>query len=590
MPVAPTYPGVYIEEIPSGVHTVTGVATSLTAFVGYTARGAVNEAVRIFSFADFERGFGGLDVDSPLSYSVKHFFQNGGTDAYIVRVAQNARAASVTVRNPVGNNVLGVTATAAGTWGNNIQIDVDYNTANPWSLFNMTVTEFVIQNGQRVPDSTETFRNLSMNSFDPGYAVSIVNARSSLISIARSAGLAFVGNGTSTSDVLTLADAGGMPAGYRVAYTLNGQGPFEATVAIPTPPAGAALLDALNAVMGDITNAINAAQTPGVTSAVVGGNSIQFSAVTDATHPAERSAIHFLDASTNSATARLKLGALNGGVEIDAAAAVRPMQNGTSGTAALPATPAGTLTFDIRSGGAAAPLTPVFTIPIWGAGTTAPQPTSLDEVVAQINAALTAAVANQPFLAGATAERMEKTNIIRVVPGDTDPNISFLITGATATTLGLVAANRNVARYAPGIGVTALAQLAGAPGNNGTAPLAGDLTGTLSAKTGIYALEDVDLFNLLVIPEASNGSGMISVLTEAIAYCVKRRAFMIIDAPSDVDTFAKIQPWIGSAASPLRSRNSALYFPRLREPDPLRSNVMGTFAAAGALAGLYADR
>src|SRR5436190_23346345 len=128
MPVATTYPGVYIEEIPSGVHTVTGVATSITAFVGYTARGAVNKAVRIFTFADVERGFGGLDVDSPLSYSVKHFFQNGGTDAYIVRVAQNARAASVTLRNSAGTNVLDVTATAAGTWGNNLRIDVDYDT------------------------------------------------------------------------------------------------------------------------------------------------------------------------------------------------------------------------------------------------------------------------------------------------------------------------------------------------------------------------------------------------------------------------------------------------------------------------------
>ena len=49
MPIAPTYPGVYIEEIPSGVHTITGVATSITAFVGYTARGSVNAPVHIFS-------------------------------------------------------------------------------------------------------------------------------------------------------------------------------------------------------------------------------------------------------------------------------------------------------------------------------------------------------------------------------------------------------------------------------------------------------------------------------------------------------------------------------------------------------------
>ena len=43
MPAALTYPGVYIEEIPSGVRTITGVATSITAFVGYTQRGPTDD-------------------------------------------------------------------------------------------------------------------------------------------------------------------------------------------------------------------------------------------------------------------------------------------------------------------------------------------------------------------------------------------------------------------------------------------------------------------------------------------------------------------------------------------------------------------
>ena len=38
-----TYPGVYIEEIPSGVRTITGVATSITAFVGRAFRGPTDE-------------------------------------------------------------------------------------------------------------------------------------------------------------------------------------------------------------------------------------------------------------------------------------------------------------------------------------------------------------------------------------------------------------------------------------------------------------------------------------------------------------------------------------------------------------------
>jgi len=197
------------------------------------------------------------------------------------------------------------------------------------------------------------------------------------------------------------------------------------------------------------------------------------------------------------------------------------------------------------------------------------------------------AVAAQPFLAGATAQRFG--TMVRILPGSNDPNISFVMSGATATTLGLAAATaRNVARYAPGIGVTALSQLQGNAGNNGTAPGIADLTGSEAAKTGIYALEDVDLFNLLVMPDATLGSGLMSVLTEAIAYCVRRRAFMIIDAPETVATFAQAQTWMGGTASPLRSRNSAIYFPRLREPDPLTNGVVKSFASAGALAGLYA--
>jgi phage tail sheath protein FI len=167
MAVSPTYPGVYIEEVPSGVHTITGVATSITAFVGYTARGDVDHATHIFSFADFERGFGGLAVDSPLSYAVKQFFQNGGSEAYVVRVAKGAVSASTTLLNLTAGGVAVLEATAAseGAWGNLLQIEVDYNTANPGSWFNLTVTEMVDDNGQLVPGRVETFRNLSMNSF-----------------------------------------------------------------------------------------------------------------------------------------------------------------------------------------------------------------------------------------------------------------------------------------------------------------------------------------------------------------------------------------------------------------------------------------
>ena len=66
MLVTPTYPGVYVEEIPSGVRTITGVATSITAFIGRAKRGPCNEPTEINNLGDFERVFGGLWKDGDI--------------------------------------------------------------------------------------------------------------------------------------------------------------------------------------------------------------------------------------------------------------------------------------------------------------------------------------------------------------------------------------------------------------------------------------------------------------------------------------------------------------------------------------------
>src|SRR4051794_36481276 len=115
MPTPLTYPGVYIEELKSGVHTITGVATSITAFIGSALRGPTDEPVRVQSFAEFERAFGGLWVQSTLGYAVAQFFLNGGGDALIVRVSSaTAAPARVTVG---GLRLVAVnTGTAANAW------------------------------------------------------------------------------------------------------------------------------------------------------------------------------------------------------------------------------------------------------------------------------------------------------------------------------------------------------------------------------------------------------------------------------------------------------------------------------------------
>lgn len=86
MPASLTYPGVYVEEISSGVRTITGVATSVTAFIGRALRGPCDEPVTINNYGDFERIFGGLWVESSLGYAVRDFYLNGGSQAVIVRL------------------------------------------------------------------------------------------------------------------------------------------------------------------------------------------------------------------------------------------------------------------------------------------------------------------------------------------------------------------------------------------------------------------------------------------------------------------------------------------------------------------------
>lgn len=114
MPVNPTYPGVYIQKLTSPVHPITGVATSIAAFIGWAAQGPVSEAVLVQSWMDFARQFGGLDSRSYLGYAVNQFFGNGGQQAYIIRLVwTDAATASTTVGG------LKLWANSPGIWANN---------------------------------------------------------------------------------------------------------------------------------------------------------------------------------------------------------------------------------------------------------------------------------------------------------------------------------------------------------------------------------------------------------------------------------------------------------------------------------------
>jgi uncharacterized protein len=181
MPQPLTYPGVYIEELPSGVRTVTGVATSIAAFIGWAAKGPSDRAELVLNWSDFERKFGGLDARSLLGYAVSHFFANGGQRAYIIRLvtsgsataADNAQAGTVTL-----DAKLTVTARNPGRWSEDYAIVTKKRAAPDDARFQLKVVN-IKQDKKGQP--VEVFENLSMNPTDPRHVVNVLKNESSLI-------------------------------------------------------------------------------------------------------------------------------------------------------------------------------------------------------------------------------------------------------------------------------------------------------------------------------------------------------------------------------------------------------------------------
>lgn len=181
MPTTPTYPGVYIEELPSSVRTITGVTTSVTAFVGQTRRGPVNSPVTITSYADYERRFGGLDPLSAVSYAVQQFFVNGGSVAVVVRAvaAGTGQSAAVTLNSTQSSTAtaaLRITAQEPGAWGGGLRVVVDYNTTTPDQTFNLQVFD-------ASGSAREVFTGLSATAGQPSFAEAVVNDGSALITV-----------------------------------------------------------------------------------------------------------------------------------------------------------------------------------------------------------------------------------------------------------------------------------------------------------------------------------------------------------------------------------------------------------------------
>jgi len=154
---------VYIEEVSSGVHTITGVATSITGFLGTAAQGPTDKAVRVLDFSDFTRRFGDLDPGYAMGYAVRDFFRNGGAEAVICRLYTPPDNGTGQASLELAQN-LRLAASSPGPWGDVLLARVDHKVskelAEAWGLTEADLFNLQVRLG---PEGLlETFLNLTV--------------------------------------------------------------------------------------------------------------------------------------------------------------------------------------------------------------------------------------------------------------------------------------------------------------------------------------------------------------------------------------------------------------------------------------------
>src|SRR6266508_4591405 len=237
MPVTPTYPGLYIEELPSSSHTITPAPTSITAFVGYThpfrglcaTEGRWGQAIQIFNFVDYERMFGGLyqptaELDANVADAVYQFFLNGGTNAYVValrpRWVTQVGAGGTPARasfDPASTTLNGITFTAKELTSdtNPISItirDVNLDTADILLTFETTLE---LHRGVKVAAGPSTDKDLIQTRL----------ASSSLVTVTVAAGAAFTEATATIGDLTPPANAHGtfLAKDFTDAFVTDGE-------------------------------------------------------------------------------------------------------------------------------------------------------------------------------------------------------------------------------------------------------------------------------------------------------------------------------------------------------------------------------
>lgn len=610
MPVQVSYPGVYVQEVPSGVRTITGVATSIAMFVGRTERGILNKPTLLFSFSDYERKFGSGTKQSEMAHQVRQFFLNGGRQAYVMRVASVAPdvspEASVDLHNEAGTKVLEVKAKEAGKEGNRLHIEVEYDTPAPDKTFNLRVFRFVeTSTGGFSEENQEFFSNLTMDSTQARYAPDVVTQGSSLIALAEpdpvvvnpSPGISVAGQVLPSPN--TAADS-------RLA-TIIGGGKNKLRISVDGTSFEEVDLTGDTGV-GDIETSIN----DHFGSAVVTLDLIPIGSA-----PNERRLLRITNASTqdviiepaSSAAAdfgtALQLGVGQDGVEIGAHALRRPALSGlffkygadfanlgafaTSQQDSLMAvTFAGTPIsgLDLKTTAAADLMVKGQAVP--GFESLANVKEKLQQLVQQFN---NKALATPDF--NVSMELQGNRIVLKPTAGGANAGVGAAIATAPSTSLSDGIETNNARYYSLGPAGGGGFQANGSGGLDGNKP-------TLATYQNAFPIidRDVDVFNLLLLPrDADDNEDRITVWGAASVFAQQRRAFLLVDPPkawkkvSDVTTGTPVN--IGTLRQGLVKDHSAIYWPRLTIVDPatgLNVNIDPSGPIAGVAARIDANR
>lgn len=626
MPVSPTYPGVYVQEVPSGVRTIGGVSTSITLFVGRTLSGPMNEPLRLTNYSDFSRAFTDDNSLSDMARYVKLFFMNGGTDCYVMRIARGAVRSSVTLKSEAGTETLRLTAKRPGSQGDSIRAEVRYNGTNRESTFNLELFRWQVDaRGQRSAVEREVWNDLTMDPASPRYAPTFLTQKSAHVGAEDLKAAPLDGFSMSCRPVATEpADAAtfidrwtrilGTAAGPKNRFQISVDGnPFvEADLSpidvssIPTGSLGASKNALQDAIAQRISVALATAgimlPSPPVKVTLESGPTPQGTGETTLLKIASlnKKSIYVRSAANpaQDLAAVLLLGQESGGLEVGAHAARRPAPTGITLSVADPTTLtafAGLLQTDIvtislpelqASGKFAETEIPVdlhvfsdSKARMWQDA--AGNATGLREKLVRICDAINAYRALHGSTFFFRAELWGLRIAILPTAGE-DTALSSFSTATTDLMSGTTRFISNVRYYSLGSSGVLGYQTPGKSGNDGSAPGAKEYQDA-------YALADstVDLFNLLVLPpdHDDQATPLEQLWSDASVFCQKRRALLLMDPPDSWRSSQEATTGVDGLRVGLVKDFSALYFPRLKI---LEGGTQVTVGPAGAIAGLYA--